>query len=141
MYHPKLALLSNLLVIVLATLLFRAGVANAAPVQSCAWHAVSAPNPSSNDQLNAIAATSVNDAWVVGYYDTSSNDIHTLIEHWNGTTWSIGASPNSTGYDELNAVTALSASDAWAVGTAFSSSNATTRIEHWNGTTWSIVPS
>ncbi|PYL02849.1 MAG: hypothetical protein DME32_05445, partial [Verrucomicrobia bacterium] len=59
----------------------------------------------------------------------------TLIEHWNGTAWSIVSSPNaSTTQDNfLSDVTCTSASDCWAVGG--------TLIEHWNGTTWSIVTS
>ena len=141
MRHPRVALLSGLLLPLLAILLFRTAVANAAPAQSCAWNAVSAPNPSGNDQVNAVAATSATDAWIVGYYYTSSNDVQTLIEHWNGTRWSIVPSPNVTTYDELNAVTALSATNAWAVGVAYSSTNATTLIEHWDGSSWSIVKS
>ncbi len=139
MHHPKVALLASLLLPLLAALFLRAAVAKAAPAQSCAWHALPAPNPSGNDQLNAIAATSATSAWIVGSYYTSSNDVQTLIEHWNGTQWSIVTSPNATEYDELNAVTALSATDAWAVGVAYSSTNATPLTEHWNGTQWSIV--
>jgi hypothetical protein len=140
MHHPKVALFSGLLLPLLAALFLRAGVANAAPAQSCAWQAIPAPNPSGNDQLNAIAATSATSAWILGYYYTSSNDVQTLIEHWNGTQWSIVKSPNATEYDELDAVTALSATDAWAVGVAYSSTNATPLTEHWNGTSWSVVP-
>ena len=41
----------------------------------------------------------------------------TLIEHWNGTTWSVVASPNvGTQLNGLNGVTAVSTSDIWAVG-------------------------
>src|SRR6266851_5660766 len=97
MHHPKVALLASLLLPLLAALFLRAAVAKAAPAQSCAWHALPAPNPSGNDQLNAIAATSATSAWIVGSYYTSSNDVQTLIEHWNGTQWSIVTSPNATG--------------------------------------------
>src|SRR5215469_7248364 len=141
MRHPKIALLSGLLLPLLAALVFRAGVAQAAAAQSCAWQAIPAPNPSGDDQVNAIAATSATSAWIVGSYYTSSNDVQTLIEHWNGSQWSIVPSPNATQYDELDAVTALSATDAWAVGVAYTSINATPLTEHWNGTQWNLIPS
>ena len=41
----------------------------------------------------------------------------TLIEHWNGISWSIVTSPNNgTSGLQLNGVTCASASDCWAVG-------------------------
>ena len=58
MYHSKVARLSGPLFIVLATLLLRVAVVDAAPVQPCAWHAVSAPNANGNGKLHAIAASS-----------------------------------------------------------------------------------
>ena len=39
---------------------------------------------------------SASDVWAVGYYqDTSAGTYQTLIEHWNGTAWSVIASPNA----------------------------------------------
>jgi hypothetical protein len=92
----------------------------------------------------------------------------TLIEHWNGTAWSIVASPNGPGSNFLESVAVVSATDVWAVGTtnpcpqppalaASKPGNALARkyptiravectdrahplIEHWNGTAWSMVP-
>jgi hypothetical protein len=52
MHHPKVALFSGLPLPLLAALFLRAGVANAAPAQSCAWQAIPAPNPSGNDQMS-----------------------------------------------------------------------------------------
>ncbi len=66
----------------------------------------------------------------------------TLIEHWNGTAWSIMPSPNpgSSG-DVLEGAAALTSDDAWAVGAR---QNASTFFQrplalHWNGKTWSTV--
>jgi hypothetical protein len=56
-----------------------------------------------------------------------------LVEHWNGTNWSIVSSPDpnrNIGYN-LKGIAAISASDIWAAGTV--------GIENWNGTSWSIV--
>jgi hypothetical protein len=73
--------------------------------------------------------------WAVGlvYEGTIAR---TLIEHWNGTQWSIVPSPNvGTESSYLFKVSAVSANDIWAIGTH----NARTLALHWNGTQWSIV--
>jgi len=68
-----------------------------------------------------------------------------LIERWNGTTWSILSSPNVPGYDNgLAAVKCVSAVDCTAVGGAFNTLVLSRQpgyrlIEHYNGRTWSIV--
>jgi hypothetical protein len=60
-----------------------------------------------------------------------------LIEHWDGTRWSVIPSPNTAKfYNGLNGVAALSPTDIWAVG-----SSDQPLVEHWNGKKWSIVPS
>src|SRR5437868_6514112 len=74
------------------------------------------------DYLNASGANPVN---------------KTLIEHWNGSAWSVVASPKGSGGDQLTGVAAVSASNIWAAGTG----NARTLIEQWNGASWSIVAS
>jgi hypothetical protein len=109
-----------------------------------AWGVTSTPNPSTDEWLNGVAAVSPTSAWAVGFQNNSSWVANrTLIEHWNGTTWSTVPSPNpSTGYDDLWGVYAASPSDVWAVGRASSASGGqTTLAEHWNGTSWKVVPS
>jgi hypothetical protein len=104
------------------------------------WSIVSSPNAgSSENALTSVTAISANDVWAVGfYYKTNSSPTTTLIEHWNGTTWSIVSSPNAgTRGSSLQGVTAICAKNIWAVGFA----SGQTLIEHWNGTTWSIVSS
>ena len=58
--------------------------------------------------------------WAVGYTittDGTNQPDRTLIEHWNGSTWSVVASPNVGGNDNLlNGVAA--AGDVWAVGSS-----------------------
>src|SRR4030095_13245300 len=66
----------------------------------------------------------------------------TLVEHWNGTAWSVVPSPNSgTDANELNSVAVVGPNDVWAVGSWSIGSVKQTLTEHWNGTAWSIVPS
>ncbi len=66
-----------------------------------------------------------------------------LIEHWNGSAWSVVTSPiASLGDSMLNGATALSPTNAWAVGNTFTESNSNLRqplIEHWNGALWTVV--
>ena len=107
------------------------------------WSIVTSPNTSAtqSNELSRVTCTSASDCWAVGSYNTGGVD-QTLIEHWNGTVWSIVTSPNTSATQDnlLFDVTCSSASDCWAVGydTVFIFH---TLIEHWNGTVWSIVTS
>ncbi len=108
------------------------------------WSIVSTPNPARKkgdyDSLQAVAAVSTSNVWAAGYSGNLSVAADkTLIEHWNGSAWSIVSSPNPTTSQDLYGVAAVSASDVWAVGEGFSSSGFSAVIEHWNGTAWSAV--
>jgi hypothetical protein len=108
------------------------------------WNIVRSPNVGSNNNfLNSVTTVSVNDVWAVG---TSTNNSHinkTLIEHWDGTRWSVIPSPNGGSSNNfLGEVSAASANDIWTVGAYNNTNNVSlTLIEHWNGSKWSIVPS
>ncbi len=108
-----------------------------------AWTIVPSPNAgdTSDNNLRGVAAVSSSDVWAVGSYAGGGGD-QTLVEHWNGTVWTVVSSPNVNGNGSVDAVAAVSGSDVWAVG---SYSNAQdfpqTLIEHWNGTVWSVVAS
>jgi len=113
------------------------------------WSAVPSPNPGGGfTYLAAVTAVSATDAWAAGYVcvrhcQLDSEVDHTLILHWNGTTWSQVASPNpGANYNVLSGVTAVSAADAWAVGGFFTRAGIfRTVMLHWNGTAWSRVAS
>ena len=109
-----------------------------------AWSIVSTPNPGSNfDDLSSVAAIATNDVWAVGLSVNSSNVEQTLIEHWDGTAWSVVPSPNvASSNDALFGVSAFKANNIWAVGFSFSSGKPqNTLVEHWNGKKWKIVAS
>jgi hypothetical protein len=111
-------------------------------VMGANWQIISSPNGTKAvNELHGVSAVSDNDVWAVGAsYATERLTALSLIEHWNGTRWSIVPSPNpSSTVNVLNAVAAVSANDVWAVGTAPTGSN-TVLIIHWNGTAWSVVP-
>lgn len=87
------------------------------------------------------AAVSGTTAWATGVYQFGTGG-SSLIEGWNGSSWSVQSSANPGALNILNGVAATTASNAWAVG-VFTSSGFTdsTLIERWNGSTWSLVPS
>lgn len=70
----------------------------------------------------------------------ATDHTRTLIEHWDGVSWSIVKSPNSVVGGYLMSVACTSTIDCFAVGWDNWDPGATL-IEHWNGSTWSIVPS
>jgi hypothetical protein len=111
-----------------------------------AWTVVPSPNVigATANYLYSVSCVSADNCWAVGYSLTGP-DVATLIEQWNGSTWSIVTSPNvtlSTG-NYLYGVSCVSADECWAVGysTLPNSSDRQTLIEQWNGSAWSIVPS
>jgi hypothetical protein len=113
-----------------------------------AWTYVVPPSPSGVGILYSVAATARDDVWTVGRYLSQPTQTLTLVDHWDGSRWSVIPSPNYgiTGTfvsNYLLGVAALSPSDVWAVGEYdFSSGKgrfAGSLIEHWDGTQWSIV--
>ncbi|MDP9334649.1 MAG: hypothetical protein M3Q30_15275 [Actinomycetota bacterium] len=104
------------------------------------WSVMSTADPSgiNADYLHAVACGSTTSCEAVGQanYPTSPS-VRTLVEHWNGTTWSVVASPNRAGADKSNllGVSCPSATSCYAAGAA----SGQTLIEQWNGSAWSIA--
>lgn len=126
-------------------------VPSSSPSTCTPWDLVSSPSVDafSDHQLRSIAAISPSDMWAVGYYGSIDPGLgccnNTLVQHWDGTRWSVIPSPNpSDGLDNrLYGVSATSANDVWAVGFSGTGSLGSLRtlILHWDGAKWSIVPS
>ena len=123
-----------------------------------AWSIVPSPSRagSSSNSLSGIAAIAPNDIWAVGSSSSVSGVnvvTSTLVEHWNGSTWTIVPSPNVAPQrpglvvrDLLAGVAAVGPSDVWAVGNSIDVASGSglplkSLIEHWNGSAWTIVPS
>jgi len=103
-----------------------------------AWSLVASPRGpngfGSTAALYDVDAISATNVWAVGY--SGSNGLDSLVEHYNGSTWSVvQAAPSASGY--LTSVSAIGANDVWAVG-ATDDGNI---VEHYDGTGWSVVPS
>lgn len=110
------------------------------------WSIIPSPNPGySTSEFFGVDALSSNDVWAVGYRDIISGGYgiaQTLIEHWDGTQWSVVPSPNvGSGNNHLRDVAAVSPNNVWAVGSYAGSGVDQTLILHWDGTEWSVVPS
>jgi hypothetical protein len=108
------------------------------------WSFVPGPHPGIDARLEAIFATSGSDIWAVGTYQfISMSPSQTLIERYNGTSWTRVPSPNiGSNPNGLYGISALSANDAWAVGFYYdeSASMLKTLALRWDGTQWSVVP-
>ena len=110
-----------------------------------AWSVVSSPNPlgSQNNFFNGVTCVSTNDCWAVGdFYIGLPGTVHeTLIEHYDGASWSIVNSPNTASNEQnvLYGVSCAAANDCWTVGS--NDSRGKTLIQHWDGASWSIVAS
>jgi hypothetical protein len=109
---------------------------------------VPTPNPpgAAASVLSGVTAASATDVWAARDYQAQNGE-GTLIEHWDGSTWSLvrGANLPCSGCGgpdaALAGVPAGSATAAWAVGTYFDGTNNRTLIEHWNGHVRRLVPS
>ena len=107
------------------------------------WSITSSPNQGTKaNVLEGVSCTSAGTfCKAVGYYTTSGNVERTLIETWNGTSWTVDTSPNvgaSTNW--LVSVSCLSATWCQAVGFSQSTSSSPqhTLVEFWNGTAWTV---
>ena len=118
------------------------------------WSPVSTPNVGEgNNVLEGVLALAPNDAWAVGYSTPQpppqETATLTLIEHFDGTSWSVIPSPNvgpANQYqsNRLFGITANSATDIYAFGSYFASDGSghqMTLLMHWNGMEWTIWPS
>jgi hypothetical protein len=114
-------------------------------------------NPGSlGNNFFATAVISASDAWAAGWkYEllpatargpkAGCGCAHfALLEHWNGSTWSVVSHPDETLKDsQITGMAAIAGKDVWAVGyyTNPVSGTSENHVEHWNGSTWSLVPS
>lgn len=114
------------------------------------WTNVASPSPGRKyNVLTGVSAVSANDVWAVGHQIGADGVTMQLIEHWDGTTWSVVSAPvASKTSSDLTGVAGLAANNVWAVGSfAVAASTSTPSaplsrrplIEHWDGTAWSVV--
>jgi hypothetical protein len=102
-----------------------------------AWVVQSSPNPGRFSVLSGVSAPTSTDAWAVGSYNDPMWTCATLVEHYDGSSWTQVASPNVGDRGNfLFSVKMASTTNGWAVGTWRNSPKASTLILHYNGTKW-----
>ncbi|MHB8596994.1 MAG: hypothetical protein ACYDER_09300 [Ktedonobacteraceae bacterium] len=100
-----------------------------------AWKIVASPTPSSTSNLNisGIAALSGSSVWVVGWDQNMQGKTKPIIEHWNGSQWSLvsGAKVGSFQYELVGINRVPGTSTLWSVGLLFGNTGYQTITEYY----------
>ena len=109
------------------------------------WTVVPSPTPTGTySNLDGVSCTGPATCMAVGSYRVGSGlTDRTLVEAWNGTSWTITSSPSpGSTFNSLRSVSCTGTTDCMAVGGADSGSPGSNRTlaESWNGSTWTVVP-
>jgi len=109
-----------------------------------AWRVVPTPRAGTRDSdLWGVTALSATNAWAVGNENIGAFRFRPLVEHWNGTAWTLVRvpSPPLTGTGaSLFGVAAASPRDIWAVGGYGAGTRLQPLIEHFDGAHWTLLP-
>jgi hypothetical protein len=93
----------------------------------------------SGDELSNVSFVSASETWAVGNVGAAQRANQTLIEKYDGSSWSVVPSPNQgAGNNALNGVSMIPGAG-WAVGYAQVSGNYQPLALAWDGTQWSIA--
>lgn len=113
------------------------------------WSVSPNPNPNAESaSLSAVSCAGANACYAVGRSGAlNGSSSQTLVEVWNGASWSISSSPNVLGFPtylagiSCTSETWCTAVGSWRGSSYSDSSYPETLVETWNGSSWSIVPS
>jgi hypothetical protein len=99
------------------------------------WSTVDNPDVGPNSGFESVEAISSADVWAGGFYHCNIQCL-VLLEHWDGTTWSVVFGPGSqhpAAAGKVSSISATATDDVWA-------QTGPTSMEHWNGRRWRSVP-
>jgi hypothetical protein len=99
------------------------------------------PSPNTHEVLSGVACLSATDCFAVGdqFSFNGPGSRQTLIEHWDGTSWSVMSSPNPGNDNALSSVSCTDATNCTAVGsTQIGTAPDDGLVETWDGSTWSV---
>lgn len=86
--------------------------------------------------LTAASAVSASDVWAVGVARDSSGTFTGVLEHWDGTDWTLSSAPTG-GPGYVTGVAAISSDDVWAAGWNDVTHDQAVS-EHWDGSAWTV---
>jgi hypothetical protein len=104
------------------------------------WALVPAPKGSIGANVfHGGAAVASDDVWAVGSREYLGLNYQPLIEHWDGSTWTVADVPFPPGDENLLfGAMAWAADDVWAVG-FYAEFQAHALVFHWDGTAWTQI--
>jgi hypothetical protein len=83
------------------------------------WKIVPSPNgghPHSQNELRGVAAVSSTDVWACGTIQDNTLGLINLIEHWDGTRWTISPVAHGNGFAQLSSMLAFPSGSVYAAG-------------------------
>jgi hypothetical protein len=95
--------------------------------------------------LVGVADLAPNNVWAVGNINIQEDNPNQVIEHYDGTKWSVSTGPTFQPTDQpfLNGLTAISSTDMWAAGSILTligcCQEAFPLFEHFDGTSWTAT--
>ncbi len=109
-----------------------------------AWSTITPKTPAgaTSAELDGVACPSANSCVAAGSATTGGASLP-IVEHWNGSSWSLTQPPLPSGAASasLAAITCGGATNCFAVGTAAFGATNGTLVERWNGSAWAVVSS
>lgn len=117
---------------------------------SRSWEVTSQPHAEADAQslnlgavhgsLNDVAVFGPRLAWAVGT-QPKGHGVASLVERWDGQTWSHVAVPPEPGHDAgFGSIAGSSAHDVWALGSYQKGPFFVSYADHWDGAVWTKVP-
>ena len=108
------------------------------------WTAFALPQIAGDltSRISGVADLAPSNVWSVGDINISQQNPNQIIEHYDGTQWSVSPGPNFQPTDQpsLEGLTAISATDMWAAGSILTTiggfPSAFPLFEHYDGTAW-----
>ena len=111
------------------------------------WTAFALPNIAGDltSWISGVADLAPDNVWGVGVINVSQQSPNQIIEHFDGSKWSVSAGPafQPTDQPSLDGLTAISATDMWAAGSILTTiggfPEAFPLFEHFDGTSWTAT--
>lgn len=93
--------------------------------------------------LNGVSCPDATSCFAVGDFNGTTSTSNTLVDHRDGTTWTIQTSSNPTGSTntQLWGVSCPSTTSCFAVGSYETAGIGKSLVERWDGLTWKIMTS